>query len=56
MVSHTTRAFIYNADALKGFLIKFDIISILRKADADGKLESIKKYQVFDFDAIELEL
>ena len=53
VLSHTTRAFVYNADALKGFMIKVDFVEILRQAHRKGKLEEIGKHQILDFDALE---
>ena len=53
-LSHGTRAYIVNAEGLPGFVLnKFDIISILRKADDSGQLEHTKKFQVIDFNTIE---
>ena len=37
-LSHGTRAYIVNADGLLGFVLEFDIIPFLRKADEAGQL------------------
>ena len=35
-LSHRTRAYVYNADGLKGFLVVLDIIKILKDAELNG--------------------
>ena len=45
-LSHSTRAFIVNADGLLGFLLSFDIIEHLKAADESGNLEHTKKFLV----------
>ena len=37
-LSHGTRAYIVNAEGLPGFVLEFDIIRFLRKADEAGQL------------------
>ena len=51
-LSHSTRAYIINANGLTGFLLSMNLIRFLQEADQDGKLESAKKYQVIDFQKI----
>ena len=55
-LSHGTRAFIVNANGMPGFVLRFDIISVLRKADDAGRLEHARKYQVIDLNTIESKL
>ena len=43
-ISHGTRAFIISATGLRGFLIKFDPMKILREADLKGLLDDAKKW------------
>ena len=49
-LSHETRAFIWNADGLQGFLKTHaeDIMEILRNAQKTGDLQKITKYQTVD--------
>lgn len=47
-LSHGTRAFIVNAKAMPGFLLRVNIENILDAADMKGKLELAKKWQVID--------
>ena len=35
-LSHRTRAYVYNADGLQGFLVVLDIIKILKAAQSSG--------------------
>ena len=51
-LSHSTRAYIINANGLTGFLLSIDLMRFLQEADQDGKLESAKKYQVIDFQRV----
>ena len=55
-LSHSTRAYIVNADALPGFVLEFEIMPFLRKADKAGQLEHARKYQVIDLCIIESKL
>lgn len=43
-LSHSTRAFIVNANGLPGFILKFEIIRALRQADKAGQLEQARKF------------
>lgn len=51
-ISHATRAFIWNADGLLGFVQKVDIKNILVAAEKMGQLEQAKEQQVLDFNEI----
>ena len=55
-LSHSTRAFIWNADGLAGFVCLFKIMEILRESDINGLLEQAKKWQQIDLDQIEEEI
>ena len=55
-LSHSTRAYLCNANGLQGFIIKFDILKMLTNADKNGQLESITKYQTIDLSKITQEL
>ena len=52
-LSHGTRAYLVNADGLRGFVLKFEIMPFLRKADEAGQLEHARKYQVIDLNIVE---
>jgi hypothetical protein len=43
-LSHSTRAFIFNAERLNGFLVKLDICQILHDAYESGELEQAEKH------------
>ena len=47
-LSHKTRAFIYNAHGLQGFLVSLDVMGILRFAQKQELLEKVTKWQVVD--------
>ena len=49
-LSHATRAYIVNEDGLPGFLTKITMIQVLEKADKNGDLNFVKKWQVIDLD------
>ena len=55
-LSHATRAYIVNEDGLPGFLTKITMIQVLEKADKNGDLNFVKKWQVIDLDQIRGEL
>lgn len=55
-LSHATRAYIVNEDGLPGFLTKITMIQVLEKADKNGDLNFVKKWQVIDLDQIKGEL
>ena len=55
-LSHGTRAYIVNSDGLPGFVIEYDIMQPLMKADKAGKLELAKKFQVIDLSDVESKL
>lgn len=55
-ISHSTRAYIWNADGMRGFLCKAEIIKMLADFDKNGELENVKKLQVLDLDTIDDEL
>ena len=44
-LSHSTRAFIFNADRLNGFLVRLDICQILHDAYENDELEQAEKHQ-----------
>ena len=48
VLSHGTRAYIWNSDGLQGFLVELDVIKIFIEAEAQGQLEDEKKYQEID--------
>ena len=53
LLSHGTRAFIYNADGLLGFLVRFDDIhNLLYRANNDGRLDQLKKCDPIDIDYV----
>ena len=43
-ISHSTRAFVWNADGLQGFIDRFDIIKLLKRADRDGTLAQVTEW------------
>ena len=51
-LSHGTRAYIVNADGLPGFVLEFNLIPFLRKADVAGQLEHARKYQVINLNKV----
>ena len=51
-LSHKTRAYIWNADGLPGFLITADLIQVLTVLDAKGELENVTRYQDIKLDEI----
>ena len=55
-LSHATRAYIVNEDGLPGFLTKITMIQVLEKADKNGDLNFVKRWQVIDLDQIKGEL
>ena len=55
-LSHSTRAFIQNADGLPGFVCMFKIMEILKEADAGGLLDHVKKWQQINFDQLKEEI
>ena len=56
ILSHATRAYIWNANGLQGFTDEFDIVKQLRTLQKRGKLEELTKWQVIDIDELEKEL
>ena len=55
-LSHSTRAFIFNAERLNGFLVKLDICQILHDAYESGELEQAEKHQSFNLMCLQTEL
>ena len=53
---HTSRAFIINSGGLAGFLVKFDLIDLLREEERRGNFEKITGMQNFTIDDLESEL
>ena len=51
-ISNATRAYIINADGLRGFLIEMDILKALREADESKQLENVRRWQEFDLETI----
>ena len=43
-ISHKTRAYIFNAGGLKGFLLLPDPQKLLQRADSNSLLEPVKKH------------
>ena len=56
ILSHSTRAFIFNADGLPGFVQRFEISEILLDADNQNQLEFAKKWQEIDLVKVKVEL
>ena len=52
VLSHTTRAYIYNARGLPGFVNKFEITKFLQNANKKGLLEDAKKWQEINIDQV----
>ena len=55
-VSHSTRAYIVNAEGLPSFVIPFDIMKHLKVADKAGQLDHARRVQLIDLDALQSEL
>ena len=55
-LSHKSRAYIFNANGLQGFLIKEDYLSVLKSAHADGLWERVTRWHRADFSFIQKEL
>ena len=53
MLSHATRAYIWNADGLKGFVKTLDIIAVLSEAENHLEPESVLRWLEFDLDDIQ---
>ena len=50
-LSHRSRAYIWNSNGLRGFLItRTDVASILEQAQEDGSLEDINAWHNIDYD------
>ena len=43
-LSHKTRAYILNAEGLPGFLVKADLLELLKMADTRGDIEKVTKW------------
>ena len=56
MLSHATRAYIWNADGLKGFVKTLDIIAVLSEADKYLEPESVLRWLEFDLEEIQKEI
>ena len=54
-LSHSTRAYIVNADGLPGFFT-LDIFNILKNADEKGQLKYARKRKAFEMSELELKL
>ena len=55
-LSHRTRAYIWNADGLPGFLAKASLMQVLRAAHLRGDLKEVTRWQEFDFDSVMAQL
>ena len=55
-ISHSTRAYLCNANGLQGFILKLDILKMLTDAEKNEQLERITKYQTIDLSKITQEL
>ena len=55
-MSNATRAYIYNADLLPGFIQKFEIIKLIKVADRGGQLQNVKEWLNIDIDKLTVEL
>ena len=53
VLSHGTRAFIWNADCLQGFLKQFDLLHFLKQAKKGKEYKSVTKWQVINLEEIE---
>ena len=56
VLSHRTRAYIYNANGLQGFLVEEQIIRLLRQAHANFVLKVVTRTQIVDFKELGKEL
>ena len=45
-LSHSTRAYIWNADGLEAFIKSFDIIAFLKDSEEEGLLEEVTRWQL----------
>ena len=52
-LSHSTRAYIINANGLQGFVLKFEIIKALEREKKSGFLKQAKNAQVIDLKAVQ---
>ena len=52
-LSHKSRAFIWKANGLPGFVEQFNVINALREAKQSGKLDWILKWQMINFNDLE---
>ena len=43
-LSHKTRAYIWNAEGLPGFLVKADLLELLKMADTRSDIEKVTKW------------
>ena len=55
-LSHSTRAYIVNADSLRSFLAAFNIIKHLESADKAGQLKDAYERQQIDLDTVQKQL
>ena len=55
-LSHGTRAYVWNADGLKGFVQRIDICVILNRVAKTKEYQEMTKFQVFDLAVLEAEL
>ena len=55
-MSHKTRAYAFNADGFKGFLLRLDPIRFFRRSDVKGLMNEVTQYQVVDLPMLKIEL
>ena len=55
-LAHPTRAFIWNANGLRGFLVEQQIIPTLKAADKQDELQAVNKFQEVDSSKLKEEL
>ena len=51
-INHSTRAFLWNANGLQGFVRDMDAIPILSRAVKTDELKKVTKWQAIDIDAV----
>ena len=55
-LSHKTRAYAFNANGFKGFLMRLDPITFFRRSEVKCLLNEVTQYQVVDLPTLKIEL
>ena len=55
-ISHSSRAYIVHANGLAGFLVKVNVIDILRNSKKTGLLDEATQWHEIDLDSVAKEL